>query len=160
MHGLGVRCILALAFWADAEEVELVIREGVARLILDLLIDAFRVECRDIIDAAAAGAADVRMMARVGIVAEGFLTDVEFLGEAEVAEDGQRLVDRGEAHRRVERLQFFVDRIGIGVCFRVGKHVVDGKALRRYLEPGFAQTTRQFGRSQHIITYLFLLISA
>ena len=64
MHGFGVRCILSLAFRADAEEVELVIREGVARLILDLLIDAFRVECRDIIDAVAAGAADVRMMAR------------------------------------------------------------------------------------------------
>ena len=54
MHGLGVRCILALAFWADAEEVELIVREGVARLILDLLIDAFRVEYRDIVDAAAA----------------------------------------------------------------------------------------------------------
>ena len=103
MHGLGVRCILGLAFWADAEEVELMVREGVARLIL---------------------------------------------------------VDRGEAHRRVERLQFLVDRIGIGMRFRVGKHVVDGKALRCYLETGFAQTTRQFGRSQHIITYLFLLISA
>ena len=159
MHGLGVRCILGLAFWADAEEVELMVREGIARLILDLLIDAFRVEYRDIVDAAAAGAADVRMMARVGIVAEGFLTDVEFLGEAEVTEDGQRLVDRGEAHRRVERLQLLVDRIGIGMYFRVGKHVVDGKTLRCYLETGFAQTTRQFGRSQHIITYLFLLIS-
>ena len=159
VHGLGVRCILSLAFRADAEEVELMVREGVARLILDLLIDAFRVEYRDIIDAAAAGAADMWMMARIGIVAEGFLTDIEFLGEAEVAEDGQRLIDRGEAHRRVERLQFLVDRIGIGVRFRVGKHVVDGKALRCYLETGFAQTTRQFGRSQHIITYLFLLIS-
>ena len=159
MHDLGVRCILGLAFWADAEEVELMVREGVARLILDLLIDAFRVEYRDIVDAAAAGAADVRMMACIGIVAEGFLTDVEFLGEAEVTEDGQCLVDRGEAHRRVERLQLLVDRIGIGMRFRVGKHVVDGKALRCYLETGFAQTTRQFGRSQHIITYLFLLIS-
>ena len=156
VDGMG---FLFLAFRADAEEVELVVGERIARLVLDLLVDALGVECRDVVDAAAARAADMRVVARVGIVAEGFLADVEFLCEPEVAEDGERFVDGGQAHRRVERLEFFVDRIGIGVCFRVGKHVVDGKALRRYLETGFAQTTGQFSRSQHIITYLFLFLS-
>lgn len=73
VDGMG---FLFLAFRADAEEVELVVGEHIARLVLDLLVDALGVECRDVVDAAAARAADMRVVARVGIVAEGFLAEL------------------------------------------------------------------------------------
>ena len=43
VDGMG---FLFLAFRADAEEVELEVGERIARLVLDLLVDALGLECR------------------------------------------------------------------------------------------------------------------
>lgn len=110
------------------------------------------VEDGHIVDAAAGGAADVRVVRRVRVVAERVFANIELLREADRAENIERLVDRREAHRRIFRRELLVEHVRIRMLRRAGKRLIDREPLRRRLEPLVAQEvcdlrSRKHGRS-------------
>ena len=143
---------LFLAPRADAVEVDLPPRDVVAGRGCDLAQQADVVEDGHVVDAAAGGAADMRVIRRIRVVAERVFADIEFLREADGAEDVERLVDRREAHRRIFRRELLVEHVRIRMLRRAGKRLIDREPLRRRLEPLVAQEvcdlrSRKHGRS-------------
>ena len=143
---------LFLTVRADAIEVDLAARDVVAGRGRCLAQQADVVEDGHVVDTAADGAADMRVVRRVRVVAERVFADIEFLRETDRAEDVERLVDRREAHRRIFRRELLVEHVRIRMLRRTGERLIDGQPLRCRLEPLVAQEvcdlrSRKHGRS-------------
>lgn len=143
---------LFLTPWAHTVEVDLAACDIVAGRGRCLAQQADVVEDGHIVDAAAGGAADVRVVRRVRVVAERVFANIELLREADCAENIERLVDRREAHRRIFRRELLVEHVRIRMLRRAGKRLIDREPLRRRLEPLVAQEvcdlrSRKHGRS-------------
>ena len=101
---------------------------------LNLVIELGGVQVKHIIHPAAFDAADVRMLRYIGVIAEAVLAGVQDLNQADLVQDIDGLVDGGQAHRGVGRLQAVENHFGVGVFLGVGQRLINGQSLRCHLE--------------------------
>ena len=89
------------------------------------------------------------MRGNVRIVTKCFLPHIEFAHNTDLTERIERFVDRSEAHRRIVRAQFLIERLCRRVLIGRRKCGIDSKTLRRHLFLVLPQNVRNLSQCQH-----------